>query len=285
MGGPIAWIDEPSPEGRWGSPDALAVPLSDRGLQLGDGLFETVLVEGGRPALLAEHLARLTDGAQLLAMPPPPAAARLKSLVTEAIARSGIRCGALRLHWSRGSALDPRARGLGDPDPCRPRCWLTLAALSPSFEPVRVIVSATEVRSATSLLSRCKSLGYGPSLVARRQAVAAGADDALLASSAGGLCSGTAANLLVQLGEQWLTPPLSSGCLPGVMRSRALALGLVEEAGEAVITADRLHACQAAMLLNSLSCRPIAQLAGENLPMASEAARAAERFWRSLLDA
>ena len=43
----IAWID-----GCWGEPDDLQLPLSDRGLQLADGLFETVLVLDGAPQLL-----------------------------------------------------------------------------------------------------------------------------------------------------------------------------------------------------------------------------------------
>ena len=47
----IAWFD-----GHWGEPQKLQLPLSDRGLQLADGLFETVLVEAGEPRLLQQHL-------------------------------------------------------------------------------------------------------------------------------------------------------------------------------------------------------------------------------------
>ena len=42
------------------------------------------------------------------------------------------------------------------------------------------------------------------------------------------LCCGTAANLLVRREGRWLTPPLSSGCLPGVMRRLSLPLGLAQ---------------------------------------------------------
>ena len=38
-GAAIAWIDAPSPDGTWGDPDQLSLPLSDRGLLLADGLF------------------------------------------------------------------------------------------------------------------------------------------------------------------------------------------------------------------------------------------------------
>ena len=150
---------------------------------------------------------------------------------------------------------------------------------------MRVIVSATETRSATSLLSRCKSFAYGASIQARRQALEAGADDALLASSAGGLCCGTSANLLVCRGGSWITPPLSSGCLPGVMRQRGLDRGLITEAP---VNEQDLASCQAAILINSLGCRPISHLGA--LLLANHApsgcgSQEAETFWRQLLQA
>lgn len=275
----IAWVDEPAPAGRWGLPQELGVPLDDRGLLLGDGLFETVLVEEGRPRLLAEHLARWRQGAALLGMDAPPAAAQLEPLIGEAVARSGIRQGALRLNWSRGSAAGA-ARGIGIPGRCRHRFWLQLTATAPCFAPLRVIVSPTEERSATSVLSRCKTFAYGPAIQARRQAEAAGADDALLNSSAGGLCCGTTANLLVRLEGSWLTPPLASGCLPGVMRARALALGLAQDAGPGELSEAALRGSSGALLLNSLSCRPISHLAGSPLAWPAQA----EQLWRRLLD-
>jgi len=285
----IAWIDEPAPAGRWGPAAELALPLSDRGLLLADGIFETVLVLDGRARLLAEHLRRWQAGAALLGMDPPPPA-RVEALIEEAIRRSTIISGALRLNWSRGSPSDPSARGLAIPAGCRHRFWLQLSATSPCFEPVRVIVSPTETRSATSLLSRAKTFSYSSAIQARRQAAVAGADDALLRSSAGGLCCATSANLLVHSGGVWCTPPLSSGCLPGVMRDRALALGL---AREAVIEVADLAASGGALLLNSMGCRPISHLEGAPLRWQPDdqtnpdgkgtMAREAERLWRRLL--
>ena len=203
--------------------------------------------------------------------------------MAEAIARSGISSGALRLNWSRGSPADPAARGLDPTAACEPRFWLQLSPAEPCFAPVRVIVSPTEIRSATSLLSRCKTFAYGPALVARRQAAAANADDALLASSAGGLCCGTAANLLVQREGHWLTPPLASGCLPGVMRARALALGLAQEAGLGELDETALRSSQGALMLNSLGCRPISHLGTAALAWKGDAGLQAEQLWRQLL--
>lgn len=298
---PIAWLADASGQGCWGPPEDLALPISDRGLLLADGVFETLLVEDGRAWLLAEHLERWRRSAALLALPPPPGGAIVQPLIAEAIRRSGIGsatgpslCGALRLNWSRGSggAMGVGSRGIAIPDNGTPSCWLQLSPVETSFTPLRVIVSPTEARSATSLLSRCKSFAYGPAIQARRQAREAGADDALLPSSAGGLCCSTTANLLVRRDGRWLTPPLSSGCLPGVMRQQALEQGLV---AEAPIAEQTLLNSEAAWLINSLSCRPISHLDGtplgeEPLPEClghshpnSLHARHPETFWRGLL--
>ena len=124
------------------------------------------------------------------------------------------------------------------------------------------------------------------------------ADEALLLSTAGDLCCGAVANLLVRGKGRWLTPPLSSGCLPGVMRGRALRLGVAEEA-ELRWDGRQLLACSPAsasskegagaeetvqgpwVLLNSLGCRPLSAVDGQQLPYLSDTE--AEAFWRQLL--
>jgi branched-subunit amino acid aminotransferase/4-amino-4-deoxychorismate lyase len=159
------------------------------------------------------------------------------------------------------------------------RFWLTYTPGPACFSPVRLVLSGLARRNATSLLSRCKTFAYGGAIQARREARARGADDALLASSAGGLCCGTAANLLVRRRDGWLTPPLASGALPGVMRGRALDLGLLHE--RELNSAD-LASAEAALLINSLGCRPIHRFEAADLPCLSPAL--AEAFWRALID-
>ena len=298
MMAPIAWIaasaaGEPAaavphppdagataslPQGQWGDPGELALPLADRGLLLADGLFETVLLEEGRLQLLEEHLERWRSSAELLAMAPPPDQTLILPLVAEAIARSGIRTGALRLNWSRGCG----GRGLDLPAPAQAapahRFWLQLTATAPQFEAVTTWISREERRNAASRLSRCKSFAYTAQVQARREAHAAGAHDALLLSSHGELCCGSAANLLVLHQGRWTTPPLASGCLPGVMRGRALRLG---RAGEGPLEPSDLMTCEGALLINSLGCRPIHRCDGTAL--AQIPSGQAEQLWRELL--
>ena len=298
MMAPIAWIaasaaGEPAaavphppdagataslPQGQWGDPGELALPLADRGLLLADGLFETVLLEEGRLQLLEEHLERWRSSAELLAMAPPPDQTLILPLVAEAIARSGIRTGALRLNWSRGCG----GRGLDLPAPAQAapahRFWLQLTATAPQFEAVTTWISREERRNAASRLSRCKSFAYTAQVQARREAHAAGAHDALLLSSHGELCCGSAANLLVLHQGRWTTPPLASGCLPGVMRGRALRLG---RADEGPLEPSDLKTCEGALLINSLGCRPIHRCDGTAL--AQIPSGQAEQLWRELL--
>jgi branched-subunit amino acid aminotransferase/4-amino-4-deoxychorismate lyase len=271
------------PQGAWGDPGELALPLADRGLLLADGLFETVLLEEGRLQLLEEHLERWRSSAELLAMAPPPDHTLILPLVAEAIARSGIRTGALRLNWSRGCGgrgLDLPAPAQAAPAQATPahRFWLQLTATAPQFEAVTTWISREERRNAASRLSRCKSFAYTAQVQARREAQAAGAHDALLLSSHGQLCCGSAANLLVLHQGRWTTPPLASGCLPGVMRGRALRLG---RADEAPLEPSDLKTCEGALLINSLGCRPIHRCDGTALAQVPSAK--AEQLWRELL--
>lgn len=283
----IAWIaatgENPAttgtpPPGQWGHPSDLSLPLNDRGLLLADGLFETVLLEGGKPLLLKEHLERWRQSARLLGMATPPDAAWIIPVVAEAVARSGIQTGALRLNWTRGSG----GRGLDLPsastEPASHRFWLQLSATTPRHDAVTTWISRQERRNAASRLSHCKSFAYAAQVQARREAHDAGAQDGLLLSTSGELCCGTAANLLVCRQGEWLTPPLTSGCLPGVMRGRALLRG---RARESSLEPGILRTCDGAVLINSLGCRPIHRCDGHAVgPISS---KAAEQLWRSLL--
>jgi branched-subunit amino acid aminotransferase/4-amino-4-deoxychorismate lyase len=291
----IAWIGDPGGDGSWGAPAELAIPLNDRGLQLADGLFETLLVEEGVPLLLERHLARWRAGAALLGLSPPPAAELMRPLIAAAVARSGVQLGALRLNWSRGSAADPHQRGLGLPGPgappLQPRFWLQLTPRTPLFTPQSAWISRSERRDPRSLLSRIKGFSYAAAVQARREANLAGADEGLLLAVDGQLSCASAANLLVHHQGRWLTPPLTSGCLPGIRRQLALESGLAVERS---ITPEQLRTWAgegdaSCLLINSLGCRPIHRL--EKCPLTPPGGqgtwedpdiKAAEKLWRRL---
>ena len=250
----IAWINN-----QWGDPQNLGICLSDRGLRLAEGVFETLLIQAGTAQLLDQHLERWRRGAQTIGLPQPPDRAWLTNWLAEAIKRSGIVAGALRLNWSQG---DGGGRGLALTEgEATGRFWATLHAHEPKFQLQSTMVSTRVQRWADSSLRHCKTFAYGEMALAKREANQAGYHDALLLSSAGGLCCGSSANLLVQREGRWLTPPLASGCLPGVMRGEAINQGLAIETA----LGDALTPGEPALLINSLDCKPITAAA---LPLA-----------------
>ena len=124
-------------------------------------------------------------------------------------------------------------------------------------------------------MSRCKTFSYGQAIQVRREAQQKGADDGLMLSTNGTLCCGSSANLVVQRQGQWLTPPLSDGCLPGVMRGQALKQGLLQEQS----LSAKPHPGDQWLLINSLGCKTISHVNDEPLTISDRG----EALWRSLL--
>ena len=267
----LAWCN-----GVWDRPERLSIPLNDRGLTLADGVFETMLVRDGQPLLLARHLQRMEQGCQLLQLGPPPAADRVTALATEGCQRlaRGNRQVALRITLSRGSG----SRGLAPPTSQQPRLWLQLTVLQPDFASVAVVTSQLVRRHGDSAASRCKTLSYTNAVIARHEAVAAGADDALILGGAGTYCSATAANLWACPNDCWVTPGVAEGCLPGVMRAVLLKR---PNTSEAPISRARLLT-GGGFLLNSLGCRPISRVDGQQ-PQQQLSPEHAEELFEALL--
>ena len=89
--------------------EGLSVPADDRGLQYGDGVFETVLVRNGVARFLETHLARLERGLAKLGIPFAPA--ELRAEIASAIERAP-RLAILKIIVTRGSA---QTRGYAPP--------------------------------------------------------------------------------------------------------------------------------------------------------------------------
>ncbi len=268
----IAWIN-----GKWGSPHDLKIPIEDRALNLGDGIFETILIWEGKLQLFNEHLERWKQSALLLGMESPPDKSLLQGLIKEGIKHLKLqkRNGILRLNWSRG---DNKSRGIDISDQSENssahRFWMELSIGSPSFKSITAIISSNERRNTYSLLSRCKTFAYTQSVQARREAKISGFDDALLLSNSGELCCGTTSNLIIMRNNEFLTPRLKSGCLPGIMRQQGLNSGLFKEGK----LEANLHKDDECLLINSLSCHPIKKLNNNVLKTFVNA----ENLWKSI---
>ena len=226
------------------------VPIDDRGFSLGVGLFETILAENGCFAFWQAHLDRLARGCRRLGLPSPDPAI-CETAAAEALARDapGSTRASVRLTWTGGSG----ARGLAGPAHPAPRLIATAAPLAPPPAQLSLIIVGIR-RNAASVTSRFKTLSYLDNVLAREEAMAAGADDALLLNTDGDLCGGAAANLFWFEGEDLCTPALACGVLDGIMRAdiirRAHAENVVVR--EVFAKPAALDRCDGAFLTNSL---------------------------------
>lgn len=202
----------------------------DRGLLLGDGVFETMRAYGGRPHALAAHLDRLARSCAATRLPMPQ---DLEKRVHETLLANGLREASLRITITRG----PGGRG-SSPMGAGPATVLVTASpiehRPEVYERGLRLVAAKRRRVPVDALDPAiKSIGYLVHVLARAEAEEAGADDALFVGADGGVVEATQANVFAVSGDRLVTPPLASGCLPGVTRAEVLGLaprvGLVGE--------------------------------------------------------
>jgi branched-chain amino acid aminotransferase len=228
---------------------------ADRGFTLGDGIFETICAIAGNPTHLPRHLARLRAGAKILGIEIPATDTILAAALTSIA--DGRDC-ALRLTLTRG----PMPRGVIPSGPSNPTILITAAPLPAASPPLYVIIARSTRRNQHSPLARIKSLNYGDAILARQEAAARGAGDAILLNSEGNLAEATAANIILLLHGKLLTPRVEDGALPGVTRARLIEAGLVTEA---CLTPDDAAHSSAAVVTNSLGIRSLCRLGARDL--------------------
>ena len=266
----IGWIN-----GKWRKAKDLKLPIADRGINLSDGIFETILILNRRPILLEKHLNRWKKNACIMGMKNPPKENWLRYLIEIGIKKANIKNGSFRLNWSRGLSENRGIEISTEEDLSRYFFWLIINPGEPSFDPVSTIISTNEKRNPYSKLSICKTFNYGQSIQSRREAREKGFDDALLLNINNEICCGSAANLIIKRGQKFLTPRLSSGCLPGIMRGIGIENGLIKESdiSPQPLDGDKWF------LINSLSCHPIKLINEIKLEICPNT----QLFWESLI--
>lgn len=179
----------------------------------GDGVFETLLVRGGRACLVEPHLRRLVASAALMDLPAPdlPAwRAAIQIAEGEWSAQTPAE-GALRLVYSRG-----RESG------SEPTAYLTVTGLAPRVETARregisavMLDRGLAVNGAQGmpwLLAGAKTLSYAVNMAALRHAARLGADDVIFVSSDGHILEGPRSTVVIATAGDGgrpclLTPP------------------------------------------------------------------------------
>jgi branched-chain amino acid aminotransferase len=200
------------------SASTLPFDIRDRGLMLGDGVFDTSLVLNGVMIDRAVHVARITDHAAQIGI------VLDSTMIDRAIeALISGKDGLLRLTATRGIGQ----RGIAPSPEAIPSLLASLSPVDKSgfFQPVRLWVTSIR-RNDTSPLSRIKSINYLDAVLAQRDAIEAGADEAVFFNTKNRLCCAASGNIFVLDSENLIkTPPLSDGVMDGTIRHWLLKQG------------------------------------------------------------
>lgn len=209
------------------------IPALDHGLLYGDGLFETLRVYDGKFFRLEAHLARLEDSAQYLDLSLPWTRDTLAEALRTTVQANSIAVGSLRLTVTRGTGPP-----IPDPSACdSPNFLITARPWTPPDPTAweRGVSVCVAGRHPQWHIPGLKTLCYLPFQQARVAARRQGCEEGLLEVE-GILVEGATSNLFVVRDGELHTPPLESGCLPGI--TRAVVLELAAQAG---IVAEELH--------------------------------------------
>jgi branched-chain amino acid aminotransferase len=251
------WIDGQIMDGEQARVSAL-----DHGLTVGDGVFETCKVVDGQAFALTRHLRRLDRSAAVLGLAGPDAA-RVREAAAALLAADPQPLGRLRITLTGGAGPLASDRGQAPPT-------LILAVSPAQAWPERIAaVTVPWVRNEHAATAGAKTTSYADNVIALQRAHAAGAHEALLANTAGNLCEGTGSNVVLDLDDVLVTPPLSSGCLAGITRElllewavadglpvveRDLPMSALERARDVLLTSSTRNV----QPVNVLDGRPVA---------------------------
>lgn len=216
-----AWVD-----GHLVPLEQASVNVLDQGFRTGEGVFETLRAYAGHPFRLARHLDRAAAGATRLGFEIPPldelAAAIHATIAANSATSADL---AIRLTVTPGP-LDPHA-----PWPMsslnQPTVVVTAHPLSLSEALYEHGVRAVTVPWMRELAD-VKSVSYLTASMARRQARAFGADEALLCDATEHVVEGASSNVFAVVGGRIVTPALGTGLLAGVTRATVLEVATAE---------------------------------------------------------
>ncbi len=195
----------------------LALSPDDRGLTLGDGVFETIAVNHSVALWRFEHIERMRNAAEELGIPFPEI--EIENAI-DALTHRTKTSHVLRLTLTRGEGGRGLAGDLGKPT--------LLGTLHPfeltlRFQPISLLTSSVR-RNLHAPSSRIKSLSYIDNILAAREAHAKGVDDALMLNSAGRVASVSIGNVFLEVEGDLITPSLGEAVLPGIMREAIIKL-------------------------------------------------------------
>ncbi|ABR55037.1 branched-chain amino acid aminotransferase [Methanococcus vannielii SB] len=207
------------------------ISVYDHGLLYGDGVFEGIRAYEGVVFKLKEHIDRLYDSAESLALKIQLPKEKMEEIVIETLKINKLTDAYIRLVVTRGVGdlgLDPRK--------CK---YPTVFCIAEPMEPllgedgIKVITSSIRRLPVDVLNPAVKSLNYLNSILAKIQANYAGVHEAFLLDSEGYVAEGTGDNIFVIKNSVIKTPPLSSSVLKGITRDTVV--DIAKESGYKIL--------------------------------------------------
>ncbi|RMH37178.1 MAG: branched-chain amino acid aminotransferase [Nitrospirae bacterium] len=219
--------------GCWVPSDEAAVSVFDHGFLYGDGVFETLRASRGQILWCDRHVARLSRSCEKLHLSVPIAHEAWVALLEELLTRNRLSEALVRITVSRGIG------DLGvDPSLCPKPTVVVMGRPLPSYPTdfkergVRLAVAGIRRTGVGTQLPDIKSLSFQTNVLAKHEAVQAGAFDAVMLNADDCVTECTTSNLFFIDNGVLHTPAQECGLIPGITRD--LVIELAAEAGLAV---------------------------------------------------
>lgn len=196
------------------------VPIEERGLQFGDGVYEVIRIYRGVPFTAREHLNRLEQSAKAILLELPKRMEELLSIIHEGIQKTGIQDGTVYVQVTRGNA--PRNHVI--PEHAVPNLYLVWKPGVPDLarqksEGVSVITVEDERWSNCYI----KSTNLLPNILAKELARKQGGHEAIQMKG-DDVKEGTSSNLFIVKDGVYMTPVADRSILNGITRQKLLSL-------------------------------------------------------------
>jgi branched-chain amino acid aminotransferase len=220
---------------------------NDKGWMIGSGVFETIKTVENAPWAMSRHMRRAVASAQQKGFR-IPSEDLIRNSVEQLLQTQKHPNGLLRLSFSENGN------------------W---SAVHLPYEAARYGAKLLTYDKEIAIKGQpIKSFPYTHRLEILDAVKLLGADEAIVCNDKGKICEGSVTNLLLRIDDKWVTPPISDGVLPGVMRAL-----VIEFCGVSVRSIDRseIPLVQSAFLLSSLRiAQPVTAIDGREVDQSSE---------------
>ncbi|MCK5360048.1 MAG: aminodeoxychorismate lyase, partial [Gammaproteobacteria bacterium] len=205
--------------------ESSSIAVTDRGLQFGDGVFETIRIHQGRPVWWQQHIDRLLDGCSRLQFSRLPDVDILRQEVNELL--TGTETGSLKIIITRGNSSCGYAAA-ADSIPNRVIIFTPGIRHQSRTEQGIVLGVCEQTISGSQQLSGIKHLNRLEQVLARLECQDNDWDEGLMLDDKSRVIEGCMSNLFVWQKDKLMTPQLEHTGIRGICRERVILLAKAE---------------------------------------------------------